>query len=90
MICNNDALGADTLTRGRSQLLGSSVPCSGSEMHGPAAVPVPANIDGALAGALPAMIGAVGKSVHSPLHFWMVTGGGLVPPSACSLAVFSG
>ncbi len=83
-------MGADTLTRGRSQLLGSSVPCSGSAMQGPAAVPVPVNIDGALAGAPPVMIGVVGKSVHRPLHFWMVTGGGLVPPSACSLAAFSG
>ena len=68
MICSSAAPGADTFTRGRSQLLGSSVPSSGSVMQGPAPLPAPANIDGALAGAPPVMIGAAGKSVHRPLQ----------------------
>ena len=81
MIWNSDAPAPENFTRGRSQLLGSSVPSSGSAMHGPTAVPAAVNIDGALAGAPPVMIGAAGKSVHSPLHGVIFTGGGLVPPS---------
>src|SRR5882757_1630731 len=52
-----------TLTRGRNQLLGNSVPGSGSVTHGPA----PEGDEQVLVGAPLSTTGVLGKSVQRPL-----------------------
>src|SRR5579871_1451885 len=74
-ISSSDAPGALTFTRGRSQLLGSSVPSSGSVMHGAGALPLPPNIEAALPAAPPVTTGVEGKSLQSVPQVWTVTGG---------------